>query len=976
MSTLRAFSYGEISPSLQKRVDLDSYARSAGKLRNWKVKREGGIETRPGSIMSAPVKYSTDDTKNVVVREFIFNSAAGNTYAIEVGHQYMRFHKGGEQIRTAGATITGVTAATEGVVTYSGTDPANGDEIYISGIKGMIEMNGRWGIVGSLNTGAKTFKLTDRDGNALNTSLFTAYSSGGTFEKVYEISTSYDNGDIYSLSFAQLNDVVVIAHGDYAPATLTRTADASWALASITFGPSASRVTDHVVNSYTAAGANQYTYKVTSIDATTNQESTAGTGTVGASISAITRANPGEVTTGTDHLLLTGDQVTFSSVGGMTQLNGNTYTITKVSDTKFTLGVDSSAYTAWTAGGTMTIGFVRTAPDATAPALTTPVELRWTPVSNSRQYVVYKSVNGIYSFLGVAENNASATYIYFDDKGAVPDDADTLMIQPTIYNSSGEYPTCVAFGRQRLIFGGSTNHPNRIRPSRRGDYFNFGYHETNQADDGMSLDIVGDRAQIVLGLKEVSGRVIAFCSEGEFGIGSDDGTIDATAPFAQQFSGHGSTSVRPLLISNIATFVQARSSQVRDLGFAFSDNTYKGEERSIRSSHLFKGHSISDWCYQQVPDSTVWAVRDDGVLLGCTYVREEQMAAWHRHDMHIAKVKSVCAIPGSGGEDVVYMVVARYDRVTQSGPTITVEYFDSRFLDENHNSIATPQTYGDVVNHCFVDGGILYDGRHNDDGTHVSLSGGSTWAAGESLTLTCSAARFDSTMVGDMIFLHGVESYNLADSLVKCTITAYTSTTVLTVQPDRAVPTALQGGNVYYWDHAKDYIDGLHHLEDQHISVMGDGFVEASPYNDSYSTLTVIYGVVSLAHHAAVIWAGMPFLCDMEPLDIDSMQVPGGGLIQRKKVVNRLYIAVEQTRGLFVGPEAPSDDDDDATENLEPVQRRANDFTYDEPAELETVTNEQDSIAQWNSYGRFFIRQVDPIPATVLAIYPEGTTFA
>lgn len=57
----------------------------------------------------------------------------------------------------------------------------------------------------------------------------------------------------------------------------------------------------------------------------------------------------------TAHPFVTGDQVIFDSVGGTTELNGNTYTVTKTTANAFTLnGTDSSDFTAWTSGGTAT----------------------------------------------------------------------------------------------------------------------------------------------------------------------------------------------------------------------------------------------------------------------------------------------------------------------------------------------------------------------------------------------------------------------------------------------------------------------------------------------------------------------------------------------------------------------------------------------------------------------------------------------
>jgi len=72
----------------------------------------------------------------------------------------------------------------------------------------------------------------------------------------------------------------------------------------------------------------------------------------GTTVTAVTRANPGSVTAA-GHGLSTSDEVAFFDIGGMTQLNGNGYTITKVDANTFTIGVDTSAFTTFTSGGTV-----------------------------------------------------------------------------------------------------------------------------------------------------------------------------------------------------------------------------------------------------------------------------------------------------------------------------------------------------------------------------------------------------------------------------------------------------------------------------------------------------------------------------------------------------------------------------------------------------------------------------------------------
>jgi len=75
-----------------------------------------------------------------------------------------------------------------------------------------------------------------------------------------------------------------------------------------------------------------------------------------ATVSAVTQANPGQVTTSAAHGFETGDSISFTGVGGMTELNGNSYTITVVNTTTFTIGADTTAFTAFTSGGTATLG--------------------------------------------------------------------------------------------------------------------------------------------------------------------------------------------------------------------------------------------------------------------------------------------------------------------------------------------------------------------------------------------------------------------------------------------------------------------------------------------------------------------------------------------------------------------------------------------------------------------------------------------
>lgn len=77
-------------------------------------------------------------------------------------------------------------------------------------------------------------------------------------------------------------------------------------------------------------------------------------------ITAASKANPVQITTSVAHAIFTGMEVTISGVAGMTQLNGNTYYVSKTGASTFTLysdpelltPVDGTGYTTYISGGT------------------------------------------------------------------------------------------------------------------------------------------------------------------------------------------------------------------------------------------------------------------------------------------------------------------------------------------------------------------------------------------------------------------------------------------------------------------------------------------------------------------------------------------------------------------------------------------------------------------------------------------------
>jgi hypothetical protein len=76
--------------------------------------------------------------------------------------------------------ITGITSAEPPVVSYTGTDPTDGERIYITGVVGMEEVNNKYYRIANVDATNDTLELTDESsGDDIDGTAFTAYTSGG-----------------------------------------------------------------------------------------------------------------------------------------------------------------------------------------------------------------------------------------------------------------------------------------------------------------------------------------------------------------------------------------------------------------------------------------------------------------------------------------------------------------------------------------------------------------------------------------------------------------------------------------------------------------------------------------------------------------------------------------------------------------------------------------------------------------------------
>lgn len=274
----------------------------------------------------------------------------------------------------------------------------------------------------------------------------------------------------------------------------------------------------------------------------------------------------------------------------------------------------------------------------------------------------------------------------------------------------------------------------------------------------------------------------------------------------------------------------------------------------------------------------------------------------------------------------------------------------------------------------YVDSALEYDGRNvaTSDGLFpgvtVSLSGGTTWLPGETLTLTAvSPGPFVSGDVGNVLVLHQTDPVTgVTIATVRFTITGYTSATVVTGTADITIPTAMRSGSIVVWDRLIDQVTGLAHLEGEAVSILGDEHVIASPNNARLAIVTVASGTVALGDFYSRVVVGLPYLSDLETLDIDSPQ--GGSLKGQRIAITKVGVMIEQSRPVWLGGSPPDDDTIDPLQDLQEVPM-PNDINYERYL---TDYVDFNIPSRWTNHGRVFARSVDPVACNVLAIVAHG----
>lgn len=547
--------------------------------------------------------------------------------------------------------------------------------------------------------------------------------------------------------------------------------------------------------------------------------------------------------------------------------------------------------------------------------------ISWDAADGAGRYYVYKLSNGQYGYIGQTVNTS-----FVDDNIA----ADISVVPPEIndpFLGVNNYPGAVSYFEQRRAFGGTLNAPQTLWMTRSGTESNLNYSIPTRDDDSIQFRIAAREANTIRHIVPLQ-EMILLTSSAEWRVTSiNTDAITPTSISVKPQSYVGANNVQPIIVNNNLLFAAARGGHVRELGYASNVGGYVTGDLSLRAPHLFDNLEVVDMAFAKAPQQIVWMVSSNGKLLGLTYVPEQAIGAWHQHDTD-GEFESCCVV-SEGSEDRLYVVVKR-----------TIDGNVVRYIER----IASRQ-FEALADCFFVDSGLSYDGT-NTGATTMTVSGGTSWDSDETLTLTASVGSFvypATTDVGDEVVLTDADG-----NQYRLEVESTSSTTVATVRTDKLIVASLRNAATTSWAWAREAFSGLNHLEGETVSILADGAV--------HPQRTVASGAVTLDRPATVVHIGLPIEADIKTLPL-AFEVEGYGQ-GRVKNVNKVWLRVYRSSGIFVGP--------DEDQLVEAKQRTTE--PYGSPPELKSQEVEVMVKPSWGDSASVFVRQSDPLPLTIVSM--------
>jgi hypothetical protein len=447
---------------------------------------------------------------------------------------------------------------------------------------------------------------------------------------------------------------------------------------------------------------------------------------------------------------------------------------------------------------------------------------------------------------------------------------------------------------------------------------------------------------------------------GEFTVsgGGTDSAITPTNILIKKQSNHGAANVDSIAVGNATLFLQRAKRKLRELAYNFDVDGYLAPDMTILAEHITEG-GVSQLAYQQEPNQIIWGVRGDGELIGLTYQREQQVTAWHRH-----------IFGGRFGNATItvtdYANIADGTRIIftkADGTTTTFTSATSSTTGKFHTTSSNNQTATNLKTLIDADSDFTATVSSNV----VTITETSPLSTGfltvKSLDDSTRLAKTDEgkAVCESVAVIPTDDTEYQTWVIVKRTINGSTRRFVEYINNFDFTETNNTTFNfldsaLSYSGSAATTISGLDHLEGQTVSILADGA--------THPDKTVSSGSVTLDRSATNVKLGLAYKSILQTMRLNAGSQNGTSQAKTKRIYE-ITIRLYESVGVEVG---------ESLDNMERIPFRTSSDPMDEGIPVFTGDKTVEFRGNYDTDGFIFVRQTQPLPLTILSLYPDLQT--
>lgn len=270
---------------------------------------------------------------------------------------------------------------------------------------------------------------------------------------------------------------------------------------------------------------------------------------------------------------------------------------------------------------------------------------------NIDKFHIYRIKGGDFFLCYVLKYEDKEDFSFTDISFAV--DTTVTPKEPFDDFTEGNYPAAVGIHNQRLVLANTPKQPYTFWMSRVAEMEDFTKTPYNSADDAIELTFNSGTVDAITDIIPMDDMIVF--TEGKIWRVTGTKKSDLAA-YIESYS--GSCGLRPFATKKSILYVDSSKNTVSNFVYSYELNGYSGQNLDILARDLLDGYYVKDVSFRDTPYGVMYAVRSDGTLLGLTYLREENVYAWHEHKTQGGFFRNICSVD-SEENDNVYTVIER-----------------------------------------------------------------------------------------------------------------------------------------------------------------------------------------------------------------------------------------------------------------------------------------------------------------------------